>query len=279
MATAAVNAAFRALIVTVKNETGCKEVKNAVKGEYRVWNAASSAVADAFHTAFEPAYADVLARGFEAVPKHAALLAGKTVAEVFGSLPDQSRATACLLAVFALSITAHATPDPDLKALARVQAALGDPDVAVDDVILDDELAAFVRDVAAKLKAADVQIAFASPVPALGAESSIMAIARDISAGVDPNVLSRPDGMQALVQSVSAGIGERIQSGQVDPAALMQEATAMLQNIDISEALKLIGGQGGMDMSAFAGMDMSALAGMLQQPQPQTPKSKSSKKK
>jgi len=278
MAAAAVNSAFRALIVTVKNETDGKDVKNAVKGEYRVWNAASSAVADAFHAAFEPVYADVLARGFEAVPEDTVLLAGKTVKEVFGSLPDKSRAAACLLAVFALSITAHATPEPDLKALARVQAALGDPDVAVDDVILDDDLAAFVREVAVKLKAADVQIAFAAAAAA--APSSIMSIARDISASVDPDVLSRPDGMQALVQSVSAGIGQRIQSGQVDPATLMQEATAMLQNIDISEALKLIGGQGGMggiDMSALAGMDMSALAAMMKQPAPQ-PKTKSKKK-
>jgi hypothetical protein len=95
-------------------------------------------------------------------------------------------------------------------------------------------------------------------------DGAIMAIARDISAGIDPGMLSRPDGMQSLVQTVSAGIGERIGRGEIDPSALMAEATEMLKHVDLSDTLKMMGGLGGAGgMPDLSGIDLGALAAMM----------------
>lgn len=262
------NAVFRELVTTVKNETGEKEIRNAVKAAYRVWNAASPDLAAAFHERFNAAYPAVLESGVDGVPGDTELLAGVSVTRVLASIKDVDfvpRVKACVAALFALVMAAHASDEPAACAdvVKRTQRALGgDPAAALAEVVLDDDLVAFVQAAAAALEATGG--ACGLPVTEhLGMpDGAIMSIARDISAGIDPAMLARPDGMQSLVQTVSAGIGARIGSGEIDPAALMAEATAMLKHVDISHALKMLGGMGvgGLDLGS---LDLSGIAASM----------------
>jgi hypothetical protein len=269
---AAFNAVFRELVTVVKNETGDKDVKNAIKAQYRVWNAASPDIAKAFHERFADAYPGILAGGFEAVPGDVELLAGKTVADVISSIKDPDflpRVKACVTALMAISMAAHVSDDAAAcdDVMKRTQKELGGVPAGLADVVMDEELVAYVKDAAKALAetggSCGLPIAESpSGFPEALPDGAIMAIARDISSGIDPEMLSRPDGMQSLVQTVSAGIGERIGKGEIDPNALMAEATEMLKHVDIADAMKMLGGMGGggLDMS---GIDLSALAGMM----------------
>lgn len=277
---AAFNAVFRELVTVVKNETGDKDVKNAIKAQYRVWNAGSPDIAKAFHERFSDAYPAVLAASsgaaFEAIPGDVELLAGKTVADVVASIKDADflpRVKACVTALMAISMAAHVSDDAAAcdDVMKRAQKELGGVPAGLAEVVMDEELVAYVKDAAKAL--ADTGGACGLPIsesstgfPEALPDGAIMAIARDISAGIDPEMLSRPDGMQSLVQTVSAGIGERIGKGEIDPNALMAEATEMLKHVDIADAMKMLGGGagglGGLDLS---GIDLSALAGMMGQ--------------
>lgn len=270
---AAFNAVFRELVTVVKNETGDKDVKNAIKAQYRVWNAGSPDIAQAFHERFCAAYPAVLAavNDFSAIPGDTELLAGKTLADVVASIKDAEflpRVKACVTALLAISMAAHVSDDAAAcdDVMKRTQKELGGVPAGLSEVVLDEDLVAYVK-AAAKalaetggacgLPLSDSPAGFPEAMP----DGAIMAIARDISAGIDPEMLSRPDGMQSLVQTVSAGIGERIGKGEIDPAALMAEATEMLKHVDLSDTLKMLGGAGGgLDLS---GIDISALAGMM----------------
>lgn len=282
----AFNVVFRDLVTTVKNETGSKDIKNAVKTAYRVWDAASSDLFDAFHATFGEHYQAVLEKGFEGVPGDAMLLARTDVASVVGSIKDPEfvdRVKTCVDALIALGAASHVSDDAVSSAsvVDLVQKQLGGVESDLESIIMDEDLVKFVRQTAAGL--AKGEPIKGLPVtggssrtpgfpPGIDESGAIMSIARDISSGIDPNVLDSPDGMQSLVQTVSAGIGQRISSGEIDPAALMKEATAMLAHVDISECLKMFGGPGGM--AGLGGLDLASLAASMGQGPPPTPRKK-----
>lgn len=281
----AFNAVFRELVTTVKNETGSKDIKNAVKTAYRVWNSASPDLYEAFHSTFGAEYAAVLEKGFDAVPADAVLLAGTTVSAVLESIKDPEfvgRFKACVNALIALCAAAHVSDNASTSAsvVDLVQKKLGGVDTDLESIIMDEDLVKFVRQTAAELAHGEpikgLPVASAPPgipglPPGVDESGAIMSIARDISGGIDPEILNSPDGMQSLVQTVSAGIGQRINSGEIDPQALMKEATAMLAGVDISEMLKMFGGPGAM--AGMGGLDLAGLAASMGQA-PSTPKKK-----
>lgn len=239
------NALFKELFTLVKTETEEREIRNAIKAAYRVWNAATPEHAAAFHASFSPVFGQILEKGVSEAGGRE-ILAGLTADRVLatvGNAGRRARAEALYRALLSLSMAG------DIGLGAAVQAALTAPDAAdLDDVLLDEELLAFIKDAAARLEETGgcgglAAFAADSATAPLG-ENGIMTIARDISAGIDPDVLSRPDGMQSLVQSVSASIGERIGTGEIDPAALMREASTMMQNVDMAEIFKMMGTMG-----------------------------------
>jgi hypothetical protein len=245
----AFNAVFRELVTVVKNETTQKDVKNAVKSAYRVWNSAASTIADAFHETFGASYDAVMESGVSSVPSDSPLVAGMPLQKVVESMDPEfvPRVEALVLGLFALSIAERVLYSSDDKpafadAYARVQKELAGVDgTSLEEVILDEDIVKFVKDAGAKMR--ETGGACGLPVMVMP-DNAILAIAKDISDGIDPDMLSRPDGMQALVQSVSAGIGQRIGNGEIDPAALMKDASAMLANVDMSEIMKMMGGMG-----------------------------------
>jgi hypothetical protein len=253
----AFNAVFRELVTLVKNETRDKALKNAVKSKHRVWNAASPALALDFHERLAPTYPAVLESG---LPAGAVLIADLAHGDVLSSLdPEFSpRANALAEALFALSMAAHVSDEDHeacVAAHSAVQRALADATFALEDVVIDEDLAAFVRGAGARL--AETGGACGLPCAPTGFEgmedNAIMSIARDISSGIDPDMLSKPDGMAALVQTVSTGIGQRISSGELDPASLMKDASAMLASVDIAQVMKMMGGMG-MSPEELAGL-------------------------
>jgi hypothetical protein len=265
----AFNAVFRELVTVVKNETTQKDVKNAVKTAYRVWNSASSTIADTFHETFGAAYDAVMESGASAIPD-SKLVADMSYQKVVESMDPEfvPRVEALVLGLFALSIAERVLHSGDDKpafadAYARVQKELAGGDTSLEEVILDEDIVKFVKDAGAKMR--DTGGACGLPVMVMP-DNAILAIAKDISDGIDPDMLSRPDGMQALVQSVSAGIGQRIGNGEIDPAALMKDASAMLANVDMGEIMKMMGGMG-IDPAMLA-------AGMSGFGAPPTPKKK-----
>lgn len=263
----AFNAVFRELVTVVKNETTQKEVKNAVKLAYRVWNSASSTIADDFHETFGGSYDAVMESGLTSIPD-SKLVADMSFQKVVESMNPEfvPRVEALVLGLFALSIAERVLYSNDDKAAfadayARVQKELaGVENVDLDAVILDEDIVKFVKDAGAKMR--ETGGACGLPVLVMP-DNAILAIAKDISDGIDPDMLSRPDGMQALVQSVSAGIGQRIGNGEIDPAALMKDASAMLANVDMGEIMKMMGGMG-IDPAMLAG----GLAGFGAPPTP-----------
>lgn len=263
----AFNAVFRELVTVVKNETTQKEVKNAVKTAYRVWNSASSAIADDFHDSFQESYDAVMESGASAIPD-SKLVADMSYQKVVESMNPEfvPRIEALVLGLFALSIAERVLYSGDDKsafadAYARVQKELAGVDgTDLDAVILDEDIVKFVKDAGAKMR--ETGGACGLPVMVMP-DNAILAIAKDISDGIDPDMLSRPDGMQALVQSVSAGIGQRIGNGEIDPAALMKDASAMLANVDMGEIMKMMGGMG-IDPAMLA----SGMAGFGAPPTP-----------
>lgn len=259
------NAVFRALVTLVKTETGSAEVRGAVKRAYRVWDARGGALAAAFHDAFAPAYGSVAAGGYAAVPGGAALVAGREAAEVEASLPEarRPRYRACVLALFALSAAAHvddagtaAAAEANAASVDCAQRALADAGADAGAVIMDDDVAGLVTSAGAALRGTGgaCGLPVGGELGGLGlgggGGGALMALARDISGGIDPGLLSRPDGVQRLVSSVSAGIGQKLGTGELDAGALLREASGMLQNVDVAEALKMLGG---LDLSAMAG--------------------------
>lgn len=279
----AFNVVFRDLVTTVKNETGSKDIKNAVKAAYRVWNAAASELFDEFHATFGEHYPAVLEKGFSAVPGDAVLLAGTTIASVVESIKDPEfveRAKTCVCALVALCAAAHVSDDVASSAsvVDLVQKHLGGVESDLESIIMDEDLVKFVRQTASALATGEpikgLPVTGGAPgihglPPGVDESGAIMSIARDISDGIDPEILNSPEGMQSLVQTVSAGIGQRISSGDIDPAALMKEATAMLAGVDISEMLKMFGGPGAM--SGLGGIDLAGIAASMGQAPP-TPK-------
>lgn len=252
----AFNAIFRELVTVVKNETTQKDVKNAVKTAYRVWNSASSTISDTFHETFYEAYDFIMESGIASVTD-SPVVADMPLKKVIESMNPEfvPRVEALVLGLFALSITERVLYSSDDKpafadAYARVQKELAGIEGAnLDEVILDEDIVKFVKDAGAKMR--ETGGACGLPVMVMP-DNAILAIAKDISDGIDPDMLSRPDGMQALVQSVSAGIGQRIGNGEIDTAALMKDASAMLANVDMGEIMKMMGGMG-IDPSMLAG--------------------------
>ncbi len=268
------NALFKELLTVVKNGTASKRVRNAIKADHRVWNAASPKLAEAFHARFEAAYPAVLESGFQGVPGDQELLARTSVADVLASVKESNvtrRIEALVLALFAVSQAAHLSDEPAACAdvVNRTQRELGGVESELPDVVLDDELVAFIRAAAAGLAATGgacglplsslpgpTSPAGFSPNP----DSALMTIVRDISSGIDPAVLGRPDAMQQLVQSVSSSIGERIRTGDLDASALMAETSAIMQHVDMSQALQMMGGLNLADLP-----DLSGIAANMQQ--------------
>lgn len=251
----AFNAVFRELVTVVKNETTQKDVKNAVKTAYRVWNSASSTIADDFHATFQESYDAVMESGLASAPD-APVVAGMPLKKVVESMDPEfvPRVEALVLGLFALSVAQHVLFGEDAPAFtdayARVQKELAGVETsALEEVILDEDIVKFVKDTGVKMR--ETGGACGLPVMVMQ-DNAILAIAKDISDGIDPDMLSRPDGMQALVQSVSAGIGQRIGNGEIDPAALMKDASAMLANVDMGEIMKMMGGMG-IDPAMLAG--------------------------
>ena len=237
------NAVFRELITVVKVGTTDADVKKDIKRKYRAWDAACLKHAEDFHTTFSPHYQTILESGTAKCRTcigERRLIVDRTIDTIFGNLAGEPaiRAHACLISLLSLSMAAHVSDDAssssNAAALRAAERALADAalDSELSNVILDEDLTTFVKSSGDLLR---IKGACGLPVVAsLSEEGSIMNLARGITAGIDPNVLDSPEGLQNLIASVSAGIGEQMTSGKLDMNALMKEASALLGNVDLT---------------------------------------------